>query len=189
MPRKKHILIVHGAYGDPEENWIPWLKAALHEDGHEVIAPVFPTPEGQTWDEWLRIAHQALEGRARKDTILIGHSIGAAFVASLAEMTDKPFKAVFFLSPFFRQLGLPDFDPINATFLQRAFDKAKIRRGAKKIVCIAGGDDPYVPLAIAREAADIAGAKLIVVEKGGHLNAGAGFTEFPLLLEKIRKVG
>ena len=185
MPAKLSFLIVHGAYGNPEENWIPWLKASLQKDGHEVLTPVFPTPEGQTWDAWRRIAETALLGRSPANTVLIGHSISAAFVLRLAEITLEPYKAVFALCPFMRDLGLPDFDTVNATFLHHEFKWDKIRSGARSITLFAGEDDPYVPLAIAHEAAEAAGTKLIVVKEGGHLNAKTGFQEFPMLLEKI----
>ncbi|MDD5587407.1 MAG: alpha/beta hydrolase, partial [Alphaproteobacteria bacterium] len=121
MSSKNHFLIVHGAYGDPEENWIPWLKKQLQKEGHEVLTPVFPTPEGQIWDDWHRIAEMALLGRPAANTVLIGHSIAAAFVLRMAEITPEPYKAVFVLCPFVRDLGLPDFDAINATFLHHDF--------------------------------------------------------------------
>ncbi|MDD5586550.1 MAG: alpha/beta hydrolase [Alphaproteobacteria bacterium] len=188
MRAKLNFLIVHGAYGDPGENWILWLKRNLRQEGQEVLTPVFPTPEGQNWDGWHRIAEMALLDRDPANTVLIGHSIGATFVLRLAGMTSAPYKAVFAICPFMRDLGLPDFDAINATFLHHDFKWDKIRSGAHSIFCFAGADDPYVPLTLAHEAAEAVGTGLIVVEEGGHLNAKTGFTEFPLLLEKIREL-
>lgn len=187
MSAKFCVFIAHGAYGDPRENWIPWIKKELEKEGHEVIVPAFPTPEGQTWENWQRIATEALTGHAPGRTVLIGHSIGAAFVLRLAELSSEPFRSVFALCPFLRGLGLPAFDPLNVTFLRHAFIPEKIKRGARRIVCMAGDNDPYVPLAMAEETAETAGGELVIVKNGGHLNAKAGLTEFPLLLEKIRE--
>ena len=183
-----HFLIVHGAYGRPEGNWFPWLKNVLEKDGHKVAVPRFPTPEGQTYDVWRKIAVAALATFPPDKTILIGHSIGAAFALRLAEEVEHPYKAVFAVAPFVSDLGLPEFDTINATFLHHPFDWDRVSCGAGKIVCMAGDNDPYVPLGHAEEAAELARADLHIVPKGGHLNAEAGYCDFPLLLEKIRQV-
>ena len=36
------IFIIHGSFGNPGENWFPWLKIQLVNCGHEVITPTFP---------------------------------------------------------------------------------------------------------------------------------------------------
>ena len=51
----KNIFIIHGAYGNPEENWIPWLKTELERLGCNVSAPRFPTPENQSLENWTKI--------------------------------------------------------------------------------------------------------------------------------------
>ena len=33
----KTALIIHGAFGSPTENWIPWLKAELEKTGHSQV--------------------------------------------------------------------------------------------------------------------------------------------------------
>ncbi len=43
-----NVFIIHGAYGHPEENWIPWLKSKLKELGYRVFVSKFPTPENQS---------------------------------------------------------------------------------------------------------------------------------------------
>ena len=48
-------LIVHGTYGHPQENWIPWLRKELELLNYEVIAPHFPTPENQSLDTWITV--------------------------------------------------------------------------------------------------------------------------------------
>ncbi len=87
-----------------------------------------------------------------------------------------------------RDLGLPDFDPLNASFVHPAPDWQAVKRGTKQITCFAGDDDPYVPLVYSRAITDALNTELIVVEKGGHLNAESGYQEFPLLLNKIQSL-
>jgi predicted alpha/beta hydrolase family esterase len=182
---RTNILIVHGAGNNPSGNWFPWLKRELEQAGHAVIVPAFPTPEGQTFPAWHAVAQAALKNLDPADTILVGHSTGAGFVLRLAELTGSPYRAVFSVCPFVRDLGLDPYDRLNATFVHHAFNSTRIKRGAHILFCFAGSDDPYVPLPCAREAADLAGAELTVVAKGGHLNAESGYLEFPLLCDKI----
>ena len=181
------IFIIHGAYGHPGENWIPWLRQELVKSGHTPLAPQFPTPEGQSFTAWQKIAAPILAG-FKPGGVLIGHSIGAIFALQLAESAPAPFKAVFPISPFMRDLGQPQFDNLNRSFYDHAFDWPRIRRNAGKITCFTGDDDPYVPLDCAREVADKAGAELVMIAKGGHLNAKAGFTTFPQLLERLKRI-
>ncbi len=187
MPSATNYLIVHGAYGSPEENWFPWLKHELEKGWGRVFVPQLPTPEGQLLSNWLKIVETELNGCLPTDTVLIGHSTGAVFVLRMAERTSQPYKAIFSVCPFARDLGLAKFDPLNASFVHPAFDWARVKQGSQKTTCFAGDNDPYVPLACTRDVADKSGAELVVIEKAGHLNAEFGYREFPLLLEKILK--
>lgn len=80
------IAILHGTKGTPEANWFPWLASKLENLGHEVIVPRFPTPENQSLIVWRDVFVQSF-GQLTKDTILIGHSIGAVFSLRLLEMS------------------------------------------------------------------------------------------------------
>lgn len=180
-----NFLIVHGTCGHPEGNWFLWLKQELESQGHTVLIPRFPTPEGQTFSAWRTIALKAVEALDPEQTVLVGHSIGAAFVLRLAEEAAKPYRAVFAVCPFVRPLGLKDFDPFNETFVAHAFDWARIKNNAARIFCFAGTDDPYVPLSLAEEVSEKAGAVLERGGKGGHLNEESSYRAFPLLLDKI----
>lgn len=40
-----NAFLLHGIYGNPEENWFPWLKHKLHAIGIETHIPHFPMTE------------------------------------------------------------------------------------------------------------------------------------------------
>ena len=180
------VVILHGARGGPDTNWFPHLHAELEGEGLRVIRPAFPTPAGQSLDAWFDAYDRAVGPSAPMPTILVGHSLGAAFALRLVERADGPFAGLFLAAGFVGPLGLPDYDAINASFFARPFDWAGIRarRGAA-CRCWAGDDDPYVPLARSREVADRLGVPLAVVPRGGHLNDESGFRTFPQLRDAI----
>ena len=49
------FFIIHGSYGNPNENWFPWLKKELEKEGCIVFIPEFPTPENQSLKNWMEI--------------------------------------------------------------------------------------------------------------------------------------
>lgn len=181
----KNCLIIHGAFGSPQGNWFPWLKRELEKDGWKVKVPTFPTPEGQSLSAWQKIAESELVGVDAQNTVLVGHSIGAALALRLAEITKLPYKALFLVSPFLKKINLPDLDAINATFYEHQYDWAKIISNAGRIHSFAGDNDPYVPLGHSEEVALNAKSDLVVIKEGGHLNAEFGYDKFPLLLDAI----
>ncbi|MCW4116623.1 alpha/beta fold hydrolase [Aurantimonas sp. MSK8Z-1] len=186
MATKPRVIVLHGAHGGPETNWFPWLQAELEVQGLDVLRPRFPTPQGQSLDAWLAAYDAAVASLPPAPTILVGHSLGAAFALRLVERASEPFQGLFLAAAFDGALGLPDYDGINRSFFETPFDWAGIRaRKGAASRCWAGDDDPYVPLARSREIADRLQTPLEVVTGGAHLSDETGFTTFPHLREAI----
>lgn len=181
----KTALLIHGAYGNPKENWMPWLKEELEQFDYEVIAPTFPTPENQNLGSWLDVLKPRL-AKLDNESVLVGHSIGAVFMLSILEKLKSPIYTAVFVSGFLHDLGNNDFDKINNSFYDKDFDWQLIKGNARSIVVFHGDDDPYVPLKEAKYLAENLGTKIKVIKNGGHLNESAGFTEFPELLKVIK---
>lgn len=179
------VLIIHGAYGNPNENWFPWLKAELEKLGIKAFVPQFPTPEGQNLDNWLKVFKEYMPYLDEK-TILVGHSLGPAFIMNILENLEQPILAAFFVSGFTGLLGKPEFDEINKTITNRKFNYSKIIRNCNKFFIYHSDNDPYVPLDKGKELAAKLNGKLTIIKNGGHINASAGYTEFPLLLNDIK---
>lgn len=180
------VFIIHGAYGHPKGNWFPWLSAELKKSGCKVIVPKFPTPKNQTLSNWLKV-FEVYEKDMNKKCILVGHSLGSAFILSSLERIRNPVKAVFLVSEFTKLLGNPAFDKINETFVRKKFQWRKIRSNCKKFYVINSDNDPYVPIGLGKLLAENLGAKLMVLKNAGHINAEAGYTRFGLLLGLIKK--
>jgi predicted alpha/beta hydrolase family esterase len=178
------VIIIHGAYGSPEENWIPWLKEELESRGHQTYVPRFPTPEGQNLENWLRIFSE-YSSKIDADTVLVGHSIGAAFILNVIERLNKPIRAAFLVAGFIELLNNKEVDPINKTIVERRFDPTKIRQNCKRFFIYASDNDPYVPLEKAQKVCDLAGTKMILVKNAGHFNRKAGYAKFEMLRKDI----
>lgn len=178
------VFLIHSAYGGPDENWLPWLKAELEHRGCRVIAPKFPTPEGQSLTNWLKILAPYKEEISR-DTIFVGHSIAPAFILAILENLKAPVKASFFVAGFTSLLGNPDFDTINSTFVSRPFDWQKIRRNCQRFFIYCSDNDPYVPARLGEALAENLGTSAVMIKGAGHFNAKAGYTKFPKLLEDL----
>jgi uncharacterized protein len=180
------VVILHGAHGGPDTNWFPWLHSELSAYGIEVIRPRFPTPEGQSLEAWFDVYDRAAESLPSKPTILVGHSLGAAFALRLVERAADPFEGLFLAAGFIGALGLPGYDGINASFFIQPFDWKTIReKKGKACRCWAGNDDPYVPLARSQEIADALHVPLEIIPGGGHLNGETGFNTFSELRDAI----
>jgi hypothetical protein len=180
-----NIIIIHGAYGNPEENWFPYLKKELESLGHNVYIPKFPTPDDQSLDSWIKV-FENYSSYLNDETILIGHSLGPAFILNVLEKSHTKIKVAFFISGFTGLLN-HDIDKINHTFTDKNFNWNKIKNNCSKFYLINSDNDPYVPLIKGSNLAEKLDATFIVLQNAGHINSAAGFDTFPLLLELVKK--
>ena len=188
MAHKPRIILIHGAYGNPNENWFPHVYENF-ADSHELIAPTLPTPEGQTLKTWMSIVEtQVLPFR---DTdIIIGHSIGAALALRMLEKHNTQtgsITATALVSSFMSLLDNDAFDPLNETFVSAECDWQTIKQRTGQVEVWHGDNDPYVPIELGRNIADRLQARFTTVENGGHINEEAGFTKFHPLIEFVKQ--
>jgi len=181
------VFIIHGAYGHPNENWFPWLKEELEKRKIKVYIPKFPTPQGQTLENWFKIFREYMNILDEK-TIMVGHSLGPAFILNILERSEKRIKAAFLVAPFIGLLNNPIFDAINKTFVDKEFDWDKIRNNCKKFYVYSSDNDPYVPLEKGIFIANKLNAKFTIVNGAGHFNEASGYVKFELLLKDIEEV-
>ncbi|MBX7137265.1 MAG: alpha/beta hydrolase [Oligoflexia bacterium] len=186
MGAPPHLVILHGTMGSPQSNWFPWLAQQAALLGCRVSCPQLPTPKDQNLFSWLE-TFQLKVGELKKEMILVGHSAGATFSLRLLERSSTKIKGAAIVSGFPHPLGIPEFDPLLESFVDAPFDWSKIRHHCAQIAVINGDNDPYVPLEMGQEIADHLGVPLQTVPNGGHLNADAGYLEFPLLGEWVKR--
>lgn len=185
----KNVFIIHGAYGYPDENWFGWMKKKIKRLGFEVYVPKLPTPEGQSLANWLKVLKK-YESKINKDTILIGHSTGPAFLMSLLEKINKPVRSAYFVSGYTGLLGRKEyqkFDDINKTIVNRNFNWSKIKKLIKHINVFHSDNDPYVSLDKSIEFAKNLGVNITLIPNAGHFNSKAGYDQFEYLFKLVKQ--
>jgi predicted alpha/beta hydrolase family esterase len=183
ISRKAHFVLIHGTGGDPAVNWLPWLASKLQSNGSAISVPSLPTPDGQNLQNWQAAFYEQVP-QLNASMVLVGHSMGAGLILRLLESSDSPVRASILVSGWDGLLEHPDFDPLIFSFYQTPFKWDRIRANSPRIHLFHGDDDPYVPHRKAQDLADKLQSPLTTIVGGGHLNAAAGFDEFPALLEK-----
>ncbi len=182
---KKTAFIIHGSFGGPDENWFCYLKEKLQKEGIETYVPKFPTPEKQSLDNWMKVIEK-YKDKINENTILIGHSLGVAFILTLLEKYKAD--SAFLVSGFLGKLENEKFDIVNKTFTCRQFNYEKILKNCKKFYIFHSDNDPYIKLEKPQEIADKLNIKIIIVKGAGHFNLSSGYNKFELLFEKIKEV-
>lgn len=181
-----NVIIIHGAYGNPEENWFPWLKKELGKPDCNVFVPKFPTPENQTLENWLKV-FEKYERYLDENTMVIGHSLGCAFLLNVLERANRPIKSAFLVAGFVSALDIPELDNITRSFWDRKFDWKKIRNNCRNFTLYHSDNDPYVSLEKGKELAERLDCRLKIIKNAGHFNKKSGHTKFEMLLEDIKK--
>ena len=180
------VFIFHGTAGYPEENWFPWLKQKLESVNCEVIIPQFPTPENQSLENWFNIFNK-YKKNFTSDTILVGHSLGGAFLLRVLEKNNMKIKAAFLVSTPVGVLPIKNYET-DKPFIEHSFNWVKIKNNCEQFFVFHSDNDPYVCLENGKELSKQLRTELIFVSGCGHFNKVAGFDTFDLLLEKIKLV-
>jgi predicted alpha/beta hydrolase family esterase len=119
------------------------------------------------------------------ETVFIGHSLGASFVANFIAKNELKAKKLILVSGLYQNIGIKEFDDLNQTFFKKPKMLLKLKSQVKNIEAIFGNDDPYLTQEILNDFADLCGAKKTIITGGGHLNEASGYLAFPLLIDII----
>jgi uncharacterized protein len=185
---KKTVLIIHGTEGHPEENWFPWLRKILEDEGLKVIIPHFPSPPivPAKLNEWFDVFNE-YKDELNEESIIIGHSLGGIFTLRILEKLTHPVKAVFLTGTPIGIKPILYFDRDNS-FSGFDFDWNKIKQNSCSFMVFHSDNDPYVALENGKELSKKLGVELTLIPNAGHFNEAAGYTKFEELRNKIIEI-
>ncbi len=181
--KMKNTIILHGTGSNPNEFWFPWLKEVLEKKGYEVWVPELPDGDNPDKNKWLPFIFE--NGKFNEETVIIGHSAGAAIILALLEDLDVKIRRAILVGGYCMSTGT---DGVNGV-LQKVYDWEKISNATtEKLIFINSDNDPWGCNDFqGRRMMDMAGGMQIIIKGEGHMGSNSfnqPYQEFPLL-EKL----
>lgn len=181
-----NYFLIHGSFGSPFSNWIPWLRSEIESKGGVVYTPDMPTGVGiQNYENWEKVMKCYVDASLiNEETILYAHSIAPIFVAKFLVQNEIKVKRVIFVCGFNHYLGInEDYDAVNESMY---FDNLRaVKNYVSDIICYYSDNDPYVKYEAEKAFADAITTNQVIIPGGGHLNSESGYDEFVELLQHI----
>ena len=152
---KNNYLLVHGSFGNPFSNWIPFLRKEIENKKLEVYTPDFPTGVGyQNYENWSKLLKTYVEANIlNENTTIFAHSIAPIFICKFLVENKIEVKRLVFVCGFNNYLGIDkDYDTVNESMY---FDNLiDVKNYCNDIVCFYSDNDPYVKYEAEKEFAD-----------------------------------
>ena len=183
---ENNYFLVHGSFGSPFSNWIPYLRKKIEQKGLVVYTPDFPIGIGyQTYENWCKLLKVYIEANILNgNTIIFAHSIAPIFICKFLIENQIKVNRLVFVCGFNHYLGInEEYDRVNESMY---FDNLEeIKNYCDDIICYYTKNDPYVDDQTEKNFADMIATKQVVIDYGGHLNWESGYLEFEELLKYI----
>ncbi|HEY8999259.1 MAG TPA: alpha/beta hydrolase [Candidatus Saccharimonadales bacterium] len=132
----KKVIIFHGTDGNPNAAWYQWLGGQLKARGYGVAIPHYPTLNKEPIETFLPkvLAAHKFDG----ETVVVGHSGGAAFLLSLLEHVGVQLAQAFLVAGYATPPNTND-EPV----LQTSYDWQKIKAHVREFYFVNSINDPY----------------------------------------------
>lgn len=186
----KNCIIIHGCPSDEEKamdpetrtydkHWIPWIKKELLSNNIKTETPLMPSPWQPDYEAYK---HAFAAYPVDEETVLVGHSCGAAFLVRWLSETKKRIAALILVAPW--KIARED-DAVKQAFYSYPIDETIKERVDRVSMFTADDeeDDGKESLRIFHEAL---GGDVIELKGRGHYTLEDMKTEaFPELLDVI----
>lgn len=179
-------IILHGCppsedkVSPKEQRWMNWLADELQQRGYDAVAPDMPTPWQPDYQEWKQVFEQyPVSGQ----TLLVGHSCGAAFLIRWLLETGKSVKKLVLVAPA-KYPETPD-DTRQGMYEFKLPEETP--HLAEDLVVFTSNDFPHhlKSLELYKKALN---PRVITLENKVHfLYFSMGTNQFPELLEEVLK--
>ncbi|KAJ3614162.1 hypothetical protein NHX12_017738 [Muraenolepis orangiensis] len=179
MPFKKVVILPGNGSGDVERsNWYGWARKQINKiPDVTCILKNMPDPVTARECVWLPFMEEL---GCDENTLLIGHSSGAAAAMRYAE-THQVF-GIILVGAYMSDLG--DSNERASGYFSRPWDWSSIQSNAGPLVQFGSSDDPFLPWEEQQEVADRLQTDLRQYSDRGHFQN----TTFPELLAAVTKL-
>ena len=192
VKEEMNCIIVHGSNStekgsktglpENERHWKQWLKKNLERRGINVSNELYPKDWLPDYNKWKKVFEK---NDINKETILIGHSAGTAFILRWLSETKRRVNKVILIAPsviktdkYLRLSNLKDFK----------YDSSLKKYFNELVIFYSDNDDEHI-IKSAKQIHKILGGKLINLKGRGHfIFKDMGTKEFPELLREILSV-
>lgn len=185
-----NVIIIHGCPSNIEKamnpktrnhdkHWMPWLKKQLIKYKIQVKIPLMPEPWAPDYNKFKK---EFEKYKVDKDTVLIGHSCGCAFLVRWLGESKQQIKKLILVAPWkipFRE------DGSDVDFYTYSIDKT-IKSRVKKTIIFTSNDEEEDGKRSAKIFNNDLNGRIILLKNHGHYTLGdMGTEEFPELLKEI----
>ncbi|HOX60778.1 MAG TPA: leucine--tRNA ligase [Candidatus Magasanikbacteria bacterium] len=196
--RKVKIVLVHGIYGNPNENWFPWFKKEMEKRGCEVIIPQMVDSETPKLSEWVKQLTN-LGVTKDDDLYVVGHSLGAVAACQYILENRLHVKKLILVGPTGNSQGEENWKNLLSAgceeeglkcikdFNEANTDLSKLVNLADERVIYISDNDPFIPMSVMDDYSGI-DARVNVLKNRGHFNESAGIRELPEILSEFPEV-
>lgn len=178
-----NAIILHGQSGTPNQYWYPWIAQELQKNTWDVWAPQLPNPDKPILN--LQLPFVIQNGQFNENTVLIGHSSGAALALSVMESMKTKIRRTILVAGFIQLLSHDEKD-----ILKQSYDWELIKKNCDDLIFINSDNDPWgYDDTQGRLLFEKLGGTLIIRHGEGHMGSEVmkqPYNEFPLLLKLIQ---
>lgn len=168
-------IIFHGTGGHPDYCWYRWLGDQLVSRGYVLEIPHYPGVNQEPIDTFLPkvLANHVFD----ENTVLVGHSGGAALLLSLLEHIDTTVSQAILVAGYATPPNTEE-EPV----LQESYDWDKIKAHVRDLYFVNSIDDPYgCDDTQGRAMFEHLGGTQIIRDDGHFGGPDQPYTSFPLL--------
>lgn len=182
-----NCIIIHGCPSKPESaaefcgHWIQWLKKELVSKGIQTATPLMPEPWKPVYENFKRAFEKH---KIDKNTILIGHSCGCAFLVRYLGETKREIAKLILVAPW-KVFDTKDADPFRRTFYTFKIDETIKKRITKIVMFTANDEHPFGKESLKLYHNALGGEIIELKDRGHYTFSDMKTEEFPELLSEI----
>lgn len=195
LPRATHrptVFIIHGYGATINNHWFGWLQTQLEQRGIAAVLVPMPDSEQPDFDRWQQTLAQYI-GKPSENQIFVAHSLGTiSLLHYLTATQPRKIGGLVLVSAFGKRI--PTLPEINGFNVNAYIDRCRIdfpaiaRMAGKQIELFTADDDSIVPADNTRYLARELNGYLHIRHTGGHFLDRDGFTQFPPVLEAVKRM-